>query len=82
MQHQAVPVLPGRPRVRPRPLSHLRRGRPLGQQERVLQELQHPAGLQEGRSGRYREGLTVPTRGFVAEHKKLTAHSRLVSLVF
>lgn len=48
VQHEAVSLLPGRARVRPGPLPHVRRRRPLGQQERVLQELQHPARLQEG----------------------------------
>lgn len=48
VQHQAVPVLPGCPRVRPWPLSHLWSCGPLGQQECLMQELQHPAGLQKG----------------------------------
>lgn len=60
VQHKAVPVLPGRARVRPRPLPHVRRRRPLGQQERVVQELQHPARLQEGASPA--PPPTVPTR--------------------
>lgn len=52
VQYQAVPVLPGSERVRPGPLSDLRRRRPLGQQERVLQELLHPERSEEGETAR------------------------------
>lgn len=48
VQHQAVPVLPGRAGVRPGPLPDLRGFGALGLQGGLLQELQHPARSQKG----------------------------------